>query len=140
MAGSIKLEIVTPEKIVVSEDAQIVMAPGVLGEFGVLIGHTPFLTALKAGAVRYADAQGAEHLVFVSGGFAEALPDRVTILAESAERRRDIDVERARAALERAQKRLAEARSKEEFDFVRAQAALQRAMIRLKVIEYRSQH
>lgn len=140
MAGSIKLEIVTPEKIVVSEDAQIVMAPGVLGEFGVLVGHTPFLTALKAGAVRYTDAQGAEHLVFVSGGFAEALPDRVTILAESAERRRDIDVERARAALERAQKRLAEQRSKEEFDFVRAQAALQRAMMRLKVIEYRSQH
>jgi F-type H+-transporting ATPase subunit epsilon len=79
-------------------------------------------------------------MVFVSGGFAEALPDRVTILAESAERRRDIDVERARAALERAQKRVAEQRSKEEFDFVRAQAALQRAMMRLKVIEYRSQH
>jgi F-type H+-transporting ATPase subunit epsilon len=140
MAGPIRLEIVTPEKIVVSEDAQIVMAPGVLGEFGVLIGHTPFLTALKAGAVRYTDAQGSEHLVFVSGGFAEALPDRVTILAESAERRRDIDVERARAALERAQKRLAEQRSKEEFDFVRAQAALQRAIMRLKVVEYRSQH
>ena len=140
MAGTIKLEIVTPEKILVSEDVQIVMAPGVLGEFGVLIGHTPFLTALKAGAVRYTDAQGDDHLVFVSGGFAEALPDRVTVLAESAERRRDIDVERARAALERAQKRLAEQRSKEEFDFVRAQAALQRALMRLKVVEYRSQH
>jgi F-type H+-transporting ATPase subunit epsilon len=140
MAGPIRLEIVTPEKIVVSEDTQIVMAPGMLGEFGVLIGHTPFLTALKAGAVRYTDAQGSERLVFVSGGFAEALPDRVTILAESAERRRDIDVERARAALERAQKRLAEQRSKEEFDFVRAQAALQRALMRLKVVEYRSQH
>ena len=140
MAGPIKLEIVTPEKILVSEDAQIVMAPGVLGEFGVLIGHTPFLTALKAGAVRYTDAQGDDHLVFVSGGFAEALPDRVTVLAESAERRRDIDVERARAALERAQKRLAEQRSKEEVDFVRAQAALQRALMRLKVVEYRSQH
>lgn len=140
MAGPIRLEIVTPEKTVVSEDAQIVMAPGMLGEFGVLIGHTPFLTALKAGAVRYTDAQGNERLVFVSGGFAEALPDRVTILAESAERRRDIDVERTRAALERAQKRLAEQRSKEEVDFVRAQAALQRALMRLKVIEYRSQH
>jgi F-type H+-transporting ATPase subunit epsilon len=140
MAGPIRLEIVTPEKIVVSEDTQIVMAPGMLGEFGVLIGHTPFLTALKAGAVRYTDAQGSERLVFVSGGFAEALPDRVTILAESAERRRDIDVERARAAFERAQKRLAEQRSKEEFDFVRAQAALQRALMRLKVVEYRSQH
>lgn len=140
MAGPIRLEIVTPEKIVVSENAQIVMAPGVLGEFGVLIGHTPFLTALKAGAVRYTDVQGHEHLVFVSGGFAEALPDRVTVLAESAERRRDIDIERARAALERAQKRLAEQRSKEEFDFVRAQAALQRALTRLRVAEHQPQH
>jgi len=140
MAGPIRLEIVTPEKIVVSEDAQIVMAPGVLGEFGVLIGHTPFLTALKAGAVRYSDAQGAEHLVFVSGGFAEALPDRVTVLAESAERRRDIDIERARAALERAQKRLADQRSKEEFDFVRAQAALQRALMRLRIAGHEPLH
>jgi F-type H+-transporting ATPase subunit epsilon len=139
MAGPIRLEIVTPEKIVVSEDAQIVMSPGMLGEFGVLIGHTPFLTSLKAGAVRYTDAHGSEHMVFVSGGFAEALPDRVTILAESAERRRDIDLERARAALERAQKRLAEQRSKEEFDFVRVQAALQRALMRLKIAEHRSQ-
>jgi F-type H+-transporting ATPase subunit epsilon len=140
MAGSIRLEIVTPEKTVVSEDVQIVMAPGVLGEFGVLIGHTPFLTALKTGAVRYSDGQGGEHMVFVSGGFAEALPQKVTILAESAERRRDIDVERARAALERAQKRLAEQRSKEELDFVRAQAALQRALIRLRIAENRSAH
>jgi F-type H+-transporting ATPase subunit epsilon len=138
MAGPIKLEIVTPEKIVVSEEAQIVMAPGVLGEFGVLIGHTPFLTALKTGAMRYTDAQGAEHLVFVSGGFAEALPDRVTVLAESAERRRDIDIERARAALERAQKRLADQRSKEEIDFVRAQAALQRALMRLRIVEHQT--
>jgi F-type H+-transporting ATPase subunit epsilon len=115
------------------------MAPGVLGEFGVLIGHTPFLTTLKAGAVRFTDRQGSEHVVFVSGGFAEALPQKVTILAESAERRRDIDVERARAALERAQKRLSEQRSKEEFDFVRAQAALQRAMMRLRIAENRPQ-
>ena len=102
MAGTIKLEIVTPERVVVSEEAQIVTAPGTLGEFGVLIGHTPFLTALQTGAVRYLDPQGGEHFVFVSGGFAEALPDRVTVLAESAERRRDIDVERARAARETA--------------------------------------
>ncbi len=140
MAGSIRLEIVTPEKTVVSEDVQIVMAPGVLGEFGVLIGHTPFLTALKTGVVRYSDGHGSEHMVFVSGGFAEALPQKVTILAESAERRRDIDVERARAALERAQKRLAEQRSKEEFDFVRAQTALQRALIRLRIAENRPAH
>jgi F-type H+-transporting ATPase subunit epsilon len=140
MAGTIRLEVVTPEKIVVSEEAQIVMAPGVLGEFGVLIGHTPFLTALKNGAVRFNDSKGDEHSIFVSGGFAEVLPDQVTILAESAERRRDIDVERARKALERAQKRLAEARSKEEVDFTRAQAALQRAILRLRIAENRPQH
>ena len=135
MAGTIRLEVVTPEKIVVSEEAQIVMAPGVLGEFGVLIGHTPFLTALKNGVVRFNDSKGDEHSIFVSGGFAEVLPGQVTILAESAERRRDIDVERARAALERAQKRLAEMRAKEEIDFTRAQAALQRAILRLKIAE-----
>jgi F-type H+-transporting ATPase subunit epsilon len=135
MAGTIRLEVVTPEKIVVSEEAQIVMAPGVLGEFGVLIGHTPFLTALKKGAVRFNDSKGDEHSIFVSGGFAEVLPGQVTILAESAERRRDIDVERARAALERAQKRLAEMRAKEEIDFTRAQAALQRAILRLRIAE-----
>jgi F-type H+-transporting ATPase subunit epsilon len=140
MAGPIRLEIVTPEKIVVNEEAQIVMAPGTLGEFGVLVGHTPFLTSLKAGAVRYTDVQGGEHMVFVSGGFAEALPDRVTILAESAERRRDIDLERARAALERAQKRLVEQRSKEGVDFARAQAALQRALTRLKIAEHHAPH
>ena len=139
MAGTIRLEVVTPEKIVVSEEVQIVMAPGVLGEFGVLIGHTPFLTALKNGVVRFNDSKGDEHSIFVSGGFAEVLPGQVTILAESAERRRDIDVERARAALERAQKRLSEARAKEEIDFTRAQAALQRAILRLKIAESRPQ-
>jgi F-type H+-transporting ATPase subunit epsilon len=139
MAGTIRLEVVTPEKIVVSEEAQIVMAPGVLGEFGVLIGHTPFLTALKNGVVRFNDPKGDEHSIFISGGFAEVLPSQVTILAESAERRRDIDVERARAALERAQKRLAEMRTKEEIDFARAQAALQRAILRLKIAESRPQ-
>jgi len=131
MAGNIRLEVVTPEHYVVSEEVQIVVLPGVMGEFGVLAGHTPFLSELKLGTIRYKDAQGVERAVFVSGGFAEALPDKVTVLAESAERRREIDVERAKVALERAQKRLAEA--KEDIDYVRARAALERAMQRLKV-------
>ena len=105
MAGNIHLEVVTPEKIVVSEEAQIVASPGSLGEFGVLSGHTPFLTTLKTGIIRYTDSSGKEHFVFVSSGFAEALPDKVTVLAESAERRSDLDLERAKAALERAEKR-----------------------------------
>ncbi|MFC1859914.1 F0F1 ATP synthase subunit epsilon, partial [Thermodesulfobacteriota bacterium] len=118
----------------VNEEARIVMAPGTLGEFGVLIGHTSFLTTLKTGTVRYVDAEGTERFVFVSGGFAEALPDKVTILAESAERRRDIDVERAKAAIERAQQRMEE-ESKEDVDFVRAKAALERALLRLRTAE-----
>ncbi|MCF8111061.1 MAG: F0F1 ATP synthase subunit epsilon [Desulfobacteraceae bacterium] len=133
MAENIKIEIVTPEKYVVSESAQIVMAPGALGEFGVLAGHTPFLTSLETGKVRYRDAGGNEKLVFVSGGFAEALPDRVTILAESAEPEEDIDYERAKAAYDRAKKRLEERR--ENLDNARAQAALQRALTRMKIAE-----
>ena len=133
MAGNIHLEVVTPEKIVVSEEAQIVASPGSLGEFGVLSGHTPFLTTLKTGMIRYTDANGKEHYIFVSGGFAEALPDKVTVLAESAERRRDIDIERAKSALERAEKRLAEDRSREDIDFNRAVASLERATVRMRI-------
>ena len=133
MAENIRLEVVTPEKTVVSEEAQIVASPGTLGEFGVLRGHTPFMTTLKTGSIRYTDAQGTERFIFVSGGFAEALPDKVTILAESAERRGDIDLERAESARERAEKRLAQDRSTEDIDSVRAKAALERALQRIRL-------
>ena len=135
MAGNIRLEVVTPENVVVSEEAQMVISPGSLGEFGVLVGHTPFMTTLKTGVIRYTDANGAEQYVFVSGGFAEALPDKVTILAESAEKRNDIDVERAKAAMERAEKRLAEDRSKADIDVIRAHVALERAVMRIGLAE-----
>jgi F-type H+-transporting ATPase subunit epsilon len=130
--GNIKLEIVTPEKALVSEDVQIVMAPGVLGEFGVLIGHTPFMTALKMGTIRYVDKAGNERFVFINGGFAEALPDKVTILAETAELGSHIDVERAKSALQRAQERLTKEGDK-TIDKERARAAMERALHRLKV-------
>jgi F-type H+-transporting ATPase subunit epsilon len=133
MAGNIRLEVVTPEKSVVSEDAKIIVAPGNLGDFGVLIGHTPFLSTLKVGSLRYMDANNTERYVFISGGFAEALPDKVTVLAESAERRRDIDIQRAKTSLERAQKRLADISKKEDFDFMRVRASLERALHRLKL-------
>ena len=133
MAGNIHLEVVTPEKIVVSEEAQIVASPGSQGEFGVLIGHTPFLTSLKTGIIRYTDTSGKELFVFVSGGFAEALPDKVTVLAESAEVSTDIDINRAKEALARAEKRLAEERTREDIDFARARAALERATVRIRV-------
>lgn len=137
MAGNIMLEVVTPDKSVVSDEAQIVVAPGEYGEFGVLIGHTSFLTTLKIGMLRYKDSGGAERIVFVNGGFAEVLPDKVTILAESADRRRDIDMDRAQAALKRAEERLAEVSRREDFNFRRAQVSLQRAVSRLKIAETR---
>lgn len=136
MAENIRLEIVTPEKSVVSEDAKIVMAPGELGEFGVLAGHTPFMTSLKLGSVHYEDSAGTDRFVFVSGGFAEALPDRVTILADSAERRKDIDIERAKSAMSRAEGRL-DTTDDSQIDYVRARAALLRAIYRLRLAETR---
>ena len=135
MAENIRLEIVTPAKYVVSEDAQIVMSPGVLGEFGVLVGHTPFLTSLKMGMVTYKDVDGKTRAIFVNGGFAEALPDKVTILAESAERRRDIDISRAERSRERALKRLDDKGKREDIDFVRAKTALARALDRIKIAQ-----
>ncbi|MBN1930549.1 MAG: F0F1 ATP synthase subunit epsilon [Desulfobacterales bacterium] len=134
MAGKIRLEVVTPEGGIVNVDTDIVMAPGSLGEFGVLQGHTPFLTTLKIGTIRYKGDGGSEECVFVSGGFAEALPDKVTVLAESAERTCDIDVGRAREALERAKKRLA-GQGEPDTDFIRAKAAMDRAMYRLNLLE-----
>jgi F-type H+-transporting ATPase subunit epsilon len=131
MAGNIRLQVVTPEKDIVNEDVQTVVSPGSEGEFGVLVGHTPFMTTLKTGALKYTDTSGKERFVFVSGGFAEALPDKVTVLAESAERRKDIDTARAQAAKERAQSRLDQ--HKEDLDFARAKAALERALYRLRL-------
>jgi F-type H+-transporting ATPase subunit epsilon len=133
MAENIRLEVVTPEKQVVNDRAQIVMAPGSLGEFGVLSGHTPFMTSLKTGAIHYRDQDGKDQYVFVSGGFTEALPDKVTVLAESAEKMEDIDPERAKAAMERAEKRLVEDRAKEQVDSERAKAALERAVVRIRI-------
>jgi F-type H+-transporting ATPase subunit epsilon len=133
MADTIRLEVVTPEKQVVNDLAQIVMAPGSMGEFGVLSGHTPFMTSLNTGAIHYRDENGKDRFVFVSGGFAEALPDKVTILAESAESMEDIDVDRAKAAVERAEKRLAEDRTREKIDIARAKGALDRAVVRIRI-------
>ena len=133
MAENIRLEVVTPEKQVVNDMAQIVMAPGSMGEFGVLSGHTPFMTSLNTGAIHYRDENGKDQFVFVSGGFAEALPDKVTVLAESSERMEDIDIDRAKAAVARAEERLSADRAKEKVDIARAKAALERAMVRIRI-------
>ncbi len=132
MAEKIVLEIVTPEKKVLSETVDIVVAPGELGEFGVLPGHVPFLCKLKVGELRYRVGAVAR-LVSIMGGYAEVANNQVTILATAAEEAAEIDVVRAKAARERAERRIAEARDK--LEFARAQAALQRAMARLKIAE-----
>ena len=131
MAKELFLEVVTPQSAIVSEEAQIVVAPGSEGEFGALKGHTTFLTSLKVGTLRYKDANGKERYLFINGGFAEVLPDKVTILAESAERRQHIDVQRATDAKARAEKRIAAKAA--DTDFVRAEAALRRAVHRLSL-------
>ncbi len=132
MAEKIFLEIVTPEKKVLSETVDIVVAPGEMGEFGVLPGHIPFLCKLRVGELRYRQDGGLRY-VAVMGGYAEVLNNQVTILATAAEAAVDIDVVRARAARERAERRIAESRDK--YEFARAQAALQRALARLKIAE-----
>jgi len=131
MAKELFLEVVTPQKAVVSEEAQLVVAPGSEGEFGVLKGHTTFLTSLKTGMLRYQDTSGKDRYLFVNGGFAEVLPDKVTILAESAELKNDIDAARAEQAKKRAEGRRA-SRS-DGVDVARAEAALKRAIYRLNI-------
>jgi F-type H+-transporting ATPase subunit epsilon len=131
MAEKLFLELVTPQKAIVSEEAEIVVAPGSEGEFGALKGHTTFLTSLKLGTLRYKDANGKERLLFINGGFAEVLPNKVTILAESAERRQDIDVARAEEAKGRAEQRLSAKAA--DIDLVRAEVALRRAIDRIKI-------
>lgn len=132
MASTIKLEIVTPDRVVVSEEVDYVGVPGVMGQFGVLKNHIPYLAALSIGTLYYKKGSEIKY-VFISGGFAEVDGDSITILAESAERAEEIDVERARKAKERAEKRLQA--QKEEIDFARARAALQRALQRLQTKE-----
>jgi F-type H+-transporting ATPase subunit epsilon len=135
MADKFFLEVVTPQKAIVSEDIQSISAPGSEGEFCALKGHTTFLTSLKIGSIRYQDAAGNERMLFVNGGFAEVLPDKVTILAESAERRKDIDITRAKEALARAERRLSDKAA--DIDIMRAQAALHRAIFRIRMAEIR---
>ncbi|RXT01115.1 F0F1 ATP synthase subunit epsilon [Ammoniphilus sp. CFH 90114] len=129
--NTVKVEVVTPERVVYSGDAKIVVVKGIEGELGILPNHIPFVTPLRIAPVQVKSAEG-EDLIAVSGGFMEVRKDKITILAESAELPGDIDVTRAQAAKERAERRMAEARQ-EETDFKRAQLALQRALVRIQV-------
>ena len=132
MADTFQLEIVTPEKMVVKGVAEEMQIPGKNGYLGILPGHAPLITELAVGEISY--RKGAEtHYLAVAWGFAEVLPDRVTILAETAERAEEIDVKRAEEAKQRAQERLQS--GKTETDYGRAQTSLQRAETRLDVAE-----
>ena len=132
--GTLQLEVVTPDKTVVSGEVEMAVCPGIEGEFGVLPKHVSLLSALKIGGLRYR-ADGKEGHVFISGGFADVNNDVLTVLAESAEMAQDIDTARAMAAKERAEQRIAS--HDEHIDSVRAEAALHRALIRLQLAQFR---
>jgi len=127
----IRLDIVTAEQAVYSEEVEMVIAPGVEGQLGILPHHIPLMTTLQAGELRIKKG-GEEMSLAISGGFLEVRPDRVVILADAAERAEEIDVARAEAAKRRAQERLAE-RHVYQIDGARAEAALHRSLARLKV-------
>ena len=133
MAEKLELEVVTPDRLVVQETVDIVMAIGFLGEFGILPNHVPFLTTLQPGELRYRKDGQLEYMA-VTGGFAEVSNNKVTILAEAAERAREIDIDRAKRARERAEKRLAQAKT-EAIDYLRAETALKRSLVRLSIGE-----
>jgi F-type H+-transporting ATPase subunit epsilon len=131
LPDSLTLEVVTPERQVIDETVTSVELPGLDGYLGILPGHAPLITELGVGELSYRKGQET-HYAAVIQGFAEVLPDRVIVLAEVGERAEEIDINRARAALERAQRRLAD-RDRAETDWARATLALQRALIRLQV-------
>ena len=131
MAEKIKLRLVTPSRLLLDEEVDEVTAPGALGEFGVLPRHISFLTLLEVGEMSYKQA-GERHQLAISGGYAEVLDDVMTVLANAAEYADEIDIERARKARERAEKKMAEL-SRGDKDFAAADAALRRALVRLQV-------
>jgi F-type H+-transporting ATPase subunit epsilon len=133
MAGdSIQLVVVTPVRQLFSESVTEVQLPGADGYLGVLPGHAPLITELGIGELTYRTAGGQTGLLAVIRGFAEVLPDRVSVLAETAERAEEIDINRAKEALKRAQELIA--KGGENVDWDRASAALQRALVRIQVV------
>jgi len=126
----IDLQIVTPDRLIVQDQVDEVEVPGAEGYFGVLPGHTPMLAALAVGELWYRKGQEKTYLS-IAFGFAEVLPDRVTILARLAERAEEIDAERAETARRRAEERLAQPKS--DLDYERARVALMKSLVRLQV-------
>ena len=132
MSGSIELEVVTPERKILSARASEVMVPGALGYFGVLPGHAPFLTSLGIGELSYKDETGT-HFLAAADGFVEVLPNRVTVLARLCESAREIDVERAREAKRRAEETMKQAAKLSDQDMLMVELSLKKALTRLMV-------
>lgn len=130
---TVPFEIVTPERIVLEQDVRMVTVQGGYGELGILPRHMALATAVKPCLVRIRLEDGAEDVVPVSGGFLEVLPDRVTLLADTAELPGQIDVGRAQIAKEKAERRLSQ--PTDDVDVDRAKAALSRAQLRLDAVE-----
>ena len=130
----VRVEIVTAERVVFSDDVDILVAPGVQGQLGVLPHHTPLMTTLEPGELLMRKG-GQEFILAISGGFLEVRPDRIIVLADAAERAEEIDIARAEAAKKRAEQRLHEHEA--GIDAAWAEAAMRRALIRLKVAEKR---
>jgi F-type H+-transporting ATPase subunit epsilon len=131
---TIKLDIVSVERMVFSGDVDIVIAPGSEGQLGILPKHAPLMTVLKAGEL-IARQGKEEYILAISGGFLEVRPDRVIVLADAAERAEEIDIARAEAARKRAQEQMAHPASRSEL--VMAEAALRRAIARIEVADRR---
>jgi F-type H+-transporting ATPase subunit epsilon len=135
MSEKIVLDVVTPNGAVFSEEVEEVTATGSEGEFGVFPGHAPFVTTLKSGKL-FCRSGSETSFFFVGWGYAEVGPEKVLVLADSAEKVLDIDVERALEAKKRAEERL---QKQEEIDTARAEAALDRAITRIHISEQHSQ-
>ncbi len=133
--ATIKLDIVTAERVVLSEDVEYVSAPGVDGILGILPRHQPLLTALTVGELHYKKG-GQEFDFAIGGGFMEVRPDKVTVLADSAEHAEEIDEQRAEQARQRAQQTLKE-KPRGDVEFARIEQSLRRAELRLKVARRR---
>lgn len=132
LPDAIQLVIVTPERQILKETVSEVTMPGADGYLGVLPGHAPLITELGVGELTYRTTGGKSELLAVIRGFAEVLPDHVSVLAETAEFAEDIDLPRAEAALKRAQERIA--KGGENIDWDRATLSLQRALVRIQVV------
>ena len=132
--ATMRLEIVTAERVVYSEDVSVLVAPGIDGELGILPSHAPLLTMLKPGEIRVT-RDGEESYIAVGGGFLEVLGDKVTILADTAEHAEEIDLQRSEEALQRAQEGVAASASDADLD--RALASMRRSQARLKVARRR---